>query len=212
MRRKRTARNLLLAAMLIALGAGLLLSPWLILRVRLWREAPGAEVLWAGSLPLETYGGEIPWLMGQPTLYARAGDELLSCRMSRYENRAFFSGVGRDPWPEEGETRALLSSDGGYAVLQHREPGVLSILAAFSPPEGTASARAAVTFPDGTMRTAEGTWEDSVLFFRVPGTAEEVAQPLGPIYEGLLRAALQVTYFGENGDVLLTWDGPVELW
>lgn len=212
MRRKKTARNLLLAAALVALGIGLFLSPWLILRFRLWREAPEAEVLWAGSLPLETYGGEIPWLMGQPTLYTRAGDELLSCRMSRYENRAFFSGVGRDPWPEKGETRALLSSDGGYAVLQHREPGVLGILAAFSPPEGTTSARAAVTFPDGTARTAEGTWEDSVLFFRVPGTAEELAQPHDPVYEGLLRAALQVTYFGENGDVLLTWDGPVELW
>ena len=40
MRRKRTARNLLLAAILVTLGAGLLLSPWLILRFRLWREAP----------------------------------------------------------------------------------------------------------------------------------------------------------------------------
>ena len=210
--RNKTARNLLLAAALVALGAGLLLSPWLILRFRLRREAPGAEVLWAGSLPLETYGGETPWLMGQPTLYARAGDELLSCHMSRYENRAFFSGVGRDPWPEEGETRALLSSDGGYAVLRHREPGVLGILAVFSPPEGTTSARAAVTFPDGAVRTAAGVQEDSALFFRVPGTAEELAQPHDPIYEGLLRAALQVTYFDENGDVLLTWDGPVELW
>ena len=212
MRRKRTARNLLLAAILIALGIGLFLSPWLILRFRLWREAPEAEMLWAGSLPLETYGGETPWLMGQPTLYARTGDELLSCYMSRYENRVFFSGVGRDPWPEEGETRALLSSDGGYAVLRHREPGALGILAVFSPPEGTTSARAAVTFPDGAVRTAAGVQEDSALFFRVPGTAEELAQPHDPIYEGLLRAALQVTYFDENGDVLLTWDGPVEPW
>ena len=210
--RNKTARNLLLAAILVALGAGLLLSPWLILRFRLWREAPGAEVLWTGSLPLETYGGETPWLMGQPTLYARDGDELLSCHMSRYENRVSFSGVGRDPWPGEGETRALLSSDGGYAVLQHQEPGVLGILAAFSPPEGAASARATVTFPDGTARTAEGTREDSVLFFRVPGTAEELAQPHDPVYEGLLRAALQVTYFDKDGTVLLTWDGPVELW
>ena len=52
MRRKRTARNLLLAAILIALGIGLFLSPWFILRFRLWREAPEAEMLWAGSLPL----------------------------------------------------------------------------------------------------------------------------------------------------------------
>ena len=132
--------------------------------------------------------------------------------MSRYENRVSFSGVGRDPWPGEGETRALLSFDGGYAVLQHQEPGVLGILAAFSPPEGAASARATVTFPDGTARTAEGTWEDSVLFFQVPGTAEELAQPHDPVYEGLLRAALQVTYFDKDGAVLLTWDGPVELW
>ena len=51
-----------------------------------------------------------------------------------------------------------------------------------------------------------------MLFFRVPGTAEELAQPHDPIYEGLLRAALQIIYFDENGDVLLTWDGPVELW
>ena len=50
MRRKKTARNLLLAAALVALGIGLFLSPWLILRFRLWREAPEAEVLWAGSL------------------------------------------------------------------------------------------------------------------------------------------------------------------
>ena len=120
--------------------------------------------------------------------------------------------MGRDPWPGEGETRALLSSDGGYAVLQHQEPGVLGILAAFSPPEGAASARATVTFPDGTARTAEGTREGSVLFFRVPGTAEELAQPHNPVYEGLLRAALQVTYFDKDGTVLLTWDGPVELW
>ena len=44
------------------------------------------------------------------------------------------------------------------------------------------------------------------------GTAEELAQPHNPVYEGLLRAALQVTYFDKDGAVLLTWDGPVELW
>ena len=36
--------------------------------------------------------------------------------------------------------------------------------------------------------------------------------PRPPYTKDCSRAALQVTYFDKDGAVLLTWDGPVELW
>ena len=215
MRRKRTARNLLLAATLIALGIGLLLSPWLILRLRLWREAPEAEVLWAGSL---AYGGythpdETVWLGGTPVLYARAGDELLACHMTQYEGRTFFSPVSRDPWPEEG--KAALVSDHHFptSIPRPQEDDTLALMAAFHLPEGTASARAVLTDPEGRVRPAQGELAGEIMLFSVPRRGEKTAELSGPILrEGLLRFTVSVTYYDKDGDVLLTWDGPVELW
>ena len=182
MRRKKTARNLLLAAALVALGIGLFLSPWLILRFRLWREAPEAEVLWAGSLAYGAYTHPdgTAWLGGTPVLYARAGDELLTCDMTRYEGQVFISPVSRDPWPEEGKAALVTDHHFPTSIPRPQEDDTLALMAAFHLPEGTASARASVIFSDGTARTAEGTREDSVLFFRVPGQRRKWRNPTTP--------------------------------
>lgn len=215
MRRKRTARNLLLAAALVALGIGLFLSPWLILRFRLWREVPQAQVLWAGSL---AYGGyaspdQTVWLGGTPVLYARAGDELLACHMTQYEGRTFFSPVSRAPWPEMGKAALVTDHHFPTSIPRPREADVLALMAAFHLPEGTVSARAVLTDPEGRVRPAQGEPAGEIMLFSVPRRGEKTAELSGPILrEGLLRFTVAVTYYDEDGTVLLTWDGPVELW
>ena len=215
MRRKKTARNLLLAAILVTLGAGLLLSPWLILRFRLWREAPEAQVLWAGSLAYGAYThpDKTVWLGGAPVLYARAGDELLTCDMTRYEGQVFFSPVSRAPWPEAGKAALVTDHHFPTSIPRPREDDVLALMAVFHLPEGTASARAVLTDPEGRVRPAQGELAGEIMLFSVPRRREKTNVISGPaLREGLLRFTVAVTYYDEEGTVLLTWDGPVELW
>ena len=215
MRRKKTARNLLLAAALVALGIGLFLSPWLILRFRLWREAPEAEVLWAGSLAYETHAvaDKSSWLGGTPVLYARAGDELLSCDMTRHKGHVFFSPVDRDPWPEMGKAALVTDHLFPTSIPTPREDDVLALMAAFHLPEGTASAKAVLTDPEGRVRPVQGEPAGEIMLFSVPRRGEKTGVLSGPILrEGLLRFTAAVTYYDKDGNVLLTWDGPVELW
>ena len=52
-----------------------------------------------------------------------------------------------------------------------------------------------------------------IMLFSVPRRGEKTNVISGPaLREGLLRFTVAVTYYDEDGDVLLTWDGPVELW
>ena len=172
-------------------------------------------MLWAGSLAYGSYmhPDKTAWLGGAPVLYARAGDELLVCRMSRYENRAFFSGVSRAPWPEEGKAALVTDHHFPTSIPRPREDDTLALMAAFHLPEGTASAKAVLTDPEGRVRPTQGgdgRGDHTVLR---PPAGEKTSVLSGPILRaGLLRFTVAVTYYDEGGNVLLTWDGPVELW
>ena len=66
---------------------------------------------------------------------------------------------------------------------------------------------------DFLVRPAQGEVAGEIMLFSVPRRGEKTAELSGPILrEGLLRFTVSVTYYDEDGDVLLTWDGPVELW
>ena len=215
MRRKKTARNLLLAAALVALGIGLFLSPWIILRFQLWREAPEAEVLWAGSLAYGAYTHPdgTAWLGGTPVLYARTGDELLSCDMTRHKGHVFFSPVDRDPWPEKGKAALVNDHHFPTSIPRPQEDDTLALMAAFHLPEGTVSAKAVLTDPEGRVRPVQGEMAGEIMLFSVPRRGEKTGVLSGPILrEGLLRFTVAVAYYDKDGNVLLTWDGPVELW
>lgn len=198
-RRKKTVRNLLAGLVLILLGMGMLLSPYGTIRWVVWREAPEAQVLWWGSLPYETMEGSRPWFSGVPVLFARSGDELLTCFISRYEGEALLTGVGRTPWPETGAVELSPVHGWSYVPL---EEGILDGLMAVNPPEGTESAEVTVTLPDGQTRTAAGERAGELIRFWVPGEPEELPE--------LLQADCRAVYRDGDGTILLEWSGTLE--
>ena len=72
---------------------------------------------------------------------------------------------------------------------------------------------AVLTDPEGRVRPAQGEMAGEIMLFSVPRREEKTGVLSGPtLREGLLRFTVAVTYYDEYGNVLLTWDGPVELW
>ena len=172
-------------------------------------------MLWAGSLAYGAYTHPdgTAWLGGVPVLYARAGDELLSCDMTRHKGHVFFSPVDRDPWPEEGKAALVNDHHFPTSIPRPQEDDTLALMAAFHLPEGTASAKAVLTDPEGRVRPVQGEMAGEIMLFSVPRRGEKTGVLSGPILrEGLLRFTAAVTYYDKDGNVLLTWDGPVELW
>lgn len=206
-RRKKTGRNLLAALLLMGVSAALLLSPYGMLRWKLWKAAPEGQVLWWGSLPYEMLGST-PWLSGIPTVFAVDGEKLLSCYLGRYEGEAYLSGVTQRTLPEPGEVMLI------FPGWEHdpREEETLDILAAVCPPEGTKTAGAAVQFPDGQIRWAEGTRMGGIILFRIAGMADELtlAEAKHQAREALRHSNYWAAYWDANGQILLETKGRLD--
>lgn len=199
--RRKTGRNLLLTAVLLAMCAGMVCLPNLVLLIGIKRADPQAEILWCGSLPIEEENGRA-WVTGKPVAFAWSGGQLLFGSMGRYEGRAYFTGPDRMEWPEEGQVLALLCSgyNGSGETL-----GCLMIAAL--PPE-TAKGAVTVKLSEGDIRSAQGEKKGDVMFFWIGGGTASREELRGQ-WRQLICSDYSVTLWDENGGVLLASQGTV---
>lgn len=204
MGRRKTGRNILTALLLLGISAALLLSPYGMLRWKLWKAAPEVRILWWGSLPYEMLGSA-PWLSGLPIVFAVDGEKLLSCYLGRYEGEAYLSGVTERAVPEAGEVTLL------FPGWEHdpREKETLDILAAVRLPEGTKTAEVAVQFPDGRIRWAQGKLMGEIILFQIPCVGEELtsAEANRRAREDLRHSNYWASYRDAGGEILLETNG-----